>query len=379
MNFMHNSSCAVVTSIWLWFWLAGSNISAQDDNVIAEFNIAKRGALAVVDVSMEQMNRRFVIDTGASPLFLDKSLCEKLPLRSVRDLVTAGGVRRFVLFETPAFHFGGIDVPNGLDAASLDFGMLSTGFGSRLDGIIGCDVMKRFVVQFDSDAGKLRFLRTSPMDAGAEFALLFDEMKVPKIELLTAVGAEKFVVDSGNYGELTTTGTLFRKLVKAGVVTNRRERLTTSAAATTLREEGQLRELKLGVFEHKELSIHQSDVNTIGNEYLARFVVTIDFPNKVMFLRPSKLFDMPSRRDKSGLAIGVRNNHVVVVAVNKNGPAFAAGLKEGDILVRIDDKVAVEMPLHELRLYLCNDGATRRLEFRQGEITRKVELTLSDF
>ncbi|MEW6617005.1 MAG: S41 family peptidase [Patescibacteria group bacterium] len=82
-----------------------------------------------------------------------------------------------------------------------------------------------------------------------------------------------------------------------------------------------------------------------------------------------------------GAEIGMKEKEIVIIAPLKNNPAEAAGLKAGDKIIKIDDKVTTNMsvedsvkiirgePGTEVRLMIFREGWKETKEFK---ITRKV-------
>jgi carboxyl-terminal processing protease len=65
-----------------------------------------------------------------------------------------------------------------------------------------------------------------------------------------------------------------------------------------------------------------------------------------------------------GISVGVREQHLTVIAPIKGTPAYRHGVKAGDVIYKIDDKEALEMDLEE---------AVSRIQGKEGT---KVKLTM---
>jgi hypothetical protein len=75
----------------------------------------------------------------------------------------------------------------------------------------------------------------------------------------------------------------------------------------------------------------------IGHAFLNDFIVTFDFPSKMLCLDP--LFEgacVPDPQDPPAVAFGLTNGKLVVSSVVKGGPADQAGVKLGEVITHLD-------------------------------------------
>jgi len=116
----------------------------------------------------------------------------------------------------------------------------------------------------------------------------------------------------------------------------------------------------------------------VGSGILKRFIVTFDYEHQIMYLKPSP---MPLTDvgvfDRSGIWINDSQGGFKIVSVTPKGPAEEAGLKEGDVIVSIDGKLAGETTLPDLRQRLRNStpGTKVKLGMQGGKY---VTITLRD-
>lgn len=76
-----------------------------------------------------------------------------------------------------------------------------------------------------------------------------------------------------------------------------------------------------------------------------------------------------------GIEIGKRNNTLTVIAPIKNTPAFRAGIKSGDKIIKIDSKSTADMPVDEaVNLIRGKPGTKVTLTISNGD-TKPIELT----
>jgi len=87
----------------------------------------------------------------------------------------------------------------------------------------------------------------------------------------------------------------------------------------------------------------------LGLKFLRRHIVTIDFANRTLFLKPSSLFTELEIADMSGLHIVRQNLDTVIYAVDPGSPAAQAKLAAGDVIESINGKAAATLTLREVR------------------------------
>lgn len=90
---------------------------------------------------------------------------------------------------------------------------------------------------------------------------------------------------------------------------------------------------------------------SIGSEVLRRFYVIMDYPNKELYLKPNKAFKDSFDFDISGVAFYQPSFNIPVYqvfALRENSPAAKAGLKKQDVILAINGKSTLTMSLHKL-------------------------------
>lgn len=95
---------------------------------------------------------------------------------------------------------------------------------------------------------------------------------------------------------------------------------------------------------------------SIGTEVLRRFKAVIDYSNRRMFLAPGGSFSEPFLFNMSGLTVRkMKLGHFLVEHVTENSPGSEAGMKAGDIIVRINGSQANKVSIEEMNRILGNE------------------------
>jgi hypothetical protein len=119
----------------------------------------------------------------------------------------------------------------------------------------------------------------------------------------------------------------------------------------------------------------------IGGNLLRRFTVTFDYPNGTMALVPNVALNEPDVYERSGLFL-IRRGGVTVVADSRPGtPAASAGIAKGDAIASVDGSPASSMSLSQIRdIFSQPAGTVVTLQVTSktgGE--RTVKVTLADY
>jgi hypothetical protein len=117
----------------------------------------------------------------------------------------------------------------------------------------------------------------------------------------------------------------------------------------------------------------------IGYDILRRFTVTIDAPGRMLYLTRNAAFGEPFAFTRSGLFLNRDGGKIVVTLVSEGSPAQRAGVRPGDVLVKLDGKPVASLTadqLHAVSLQPAGTVVDAVLE-RDGRSV-KVALTLRD-
>lgn len=121
--------------------------------------VAPEAPLLVVPVKVNGVGRlRFLLDTGASHTCVTPRLVERLGLvtKGKADALGAAGAMSLVLTSIESLAVGGAEVRR-LTVAIVNIDHVTKLTKRRLDGVLGNDFMKRFVVTIDWKKSQVEF------------------------------------------------------------------------------------------------------------------------------------------------------------------------------------------------------------------------------
>jgi hypothetical protein len=253
---------------------------------------------------------------------------------------------------------------DSVSAATIGLRHLNKYEGMPVEGILGYDVFSRFVVKIDYEKQKLtlyepagfkydgkgeslpitlegnhphikakvddQFEGTFVIDCGARSSLSLHTPFVEKHDLLAKTG-KKIDVFAGIGVGGKVKGKVTR--VKSIQIGNFKipAPLTTLASAQS------------GAFASERFD------GNIGGGILKRFTVIFDYANKRMILEPNSDFGYQDNLDMAGLWLTKDNGTTVVDFVIKDSPAAKVGIKEGDLVVKINGQSTKDLLLREIR------------------------------
>ncbi len=185
-------------------------------------------------------------------------------------------------------------------------------FGAQFigsDGVIGLDILAEQIVEINFDEGTIRFLSSVPKNPGDRFEIT-SLRKRPRACAVTIKArccdepVEDFYVELENPDAISIRAPVYRQLFEKRQIRNLRTESAIGAGRPVL--VGSASSFELGRFQTKNVRVAVSGDNVIGLEYLSRYLVTFDFPQGVMYLRPGKQFERADKYDMSGLYAKVR-------------------------------------------------------------------------
>jgi hypothetical protein len=342
--------------------------------VRAEFDIGRQPEVIVVPVSIQGRIFRFQVDTGSAYTTVSDKLRSLLGrARDEIEVVTAIGRARRQGYDAPLMLLGTERLARG--------GVVYLVHDDATAGTLGMDVLDRFVLSLDFDAGTLRILDHADRTLGTEVRFRrFQGVPLMKA-MLNREEQEEFIIDTGMAGEETglLAPALFDRQVEARnlLVVGRTEIGTSSGSRWT--PIGPIASIAIAGYKHSKPLFVRSTINALALRYWMRYTVTFDFPKSVMYLMPSKGFARRDSCDQAGIELAKMGQHVVVRSVVPGSPAYNAGLRAGDEVIAIDELDAMRSQLQDLEQHLYAEATDIRMTIRRKGIEYLCVVHTSSF
>jgi Aspartyl protease/PDZ domain len=271
--------------------------------------------------------------------------------------------------------------------------------GRAVDGVIGCALFKRYVVEIDYQSRVVSLFepalyqyagRGESIPLNILSNLPFVRMQIPLAGRKPL--EDKFIVDTG--------AGRFAIILNAPVVASNNllavpPKTITEPGASGVGGEikltvGRWPSLQLGHFTLTNPVVHFAQDRkgafassefggVIGGELLSRFKVIFDYAHQRMILEPNGHFADGFDIDMSGIRIraeGADLKQLRIIRLVENSPAIEAGLREGDLISAIDGRAAAELSLKEISKIFKQEGRECGLDLIRGEEKKKVRLKL---
>lgn len=345
----------------------------------------------------------FIFDTGASVSALNTTTAQQMGLELKGKIEGRGAGEGSVeanVVSGVTFALPGVELTDQT-SITVPLDDIEPLMGRAVDGILGYDLISRFVVVIDYQ-NKVILLHDPASftyeGAGVRIPIALDG-NVPMVNasvvpfggtpiegtFLVDTGANSAVIFGGpftdRYDLLATLPRSYEFVGGYGIGGESRS----VAGRTAAFELGGLRfEEPICGFALDEggALANPAIAGIIGGQILRRCTVTFDYGSGEMILEPNDYFDKPFREDLSGLVVtsGGRGDWAsfTVLRVRPNSPAANAGIREGDVILAIDGKPANEFTIHSVREYFENDGTVELTLERDGEkFDKAMKLTTS--
>ncbi|MEM9326794.1 MAG: aspartyl protease family protein [Bacteroidota bacterium] len=342
----------------------------------------------------------FIFDTADGLTVLNNITADHLGLKSGKKQkgTGAGGLITGQLIKHQEVDIGTFAIEDvELYVTSLNH--LEMALGRHIDGIIGYDLLKNYVVEISYDDKEFHIYDSKDFQYegdGQEFdvKLTWSIPHIPaKVELVNGEVLEgEYWVDTGARTSLDFNTPLVHK---HGLLDKVGEYYTYYTAGIGAKEaehhKGRVKKLSFGDFSFDNVPTGLSEAargiqsnkkvdGIIGDEILERFNITFDYPKKKMYFEPNALYDKEFLVDASGIGLQLdpTQSKVLIHEVHEHSPAMEAGLQVNDEITGVNGKPASNFSLVELREMLCEDGKILELEVSSGGAKKTIAIELKE-
>ncbi|HTU80804.1 MAG TPA: aspartyl protease family protein [Candidatus Acidoferrales bacterium] len=337
---------------------------------------------------------RFIFDTGGANL-IDPGVAKELGAASAGSIQGGGAGST-----TESFSFAKVDTLQSGDAVVRDQVFLVVpvrqGFGvaagQHVDGLIGFEMLARFVTTFDYAGRSVTFrMPGAALPQGAHDVPFVFGGTQPQFACTIDGIATQCSVDTGARDAIT----LIAPFVAAHpqIVPAQHSAIGVNGFGVGGGARGFLGRLQSLQIDDLTLPDLIADFSTqtggffaqpflaanVGGGVWKRFTVTFDYPELTMALQPNASFGMRDQYERAGLFLIATGGAIVVYDVRPQTPAADAGIVKGDRIVAIDGKPPASLQAAR-DLFLQPAGTVLHVEVAGKDgATRTVTLTLRDW
>ncbi|WP_053406312.1 aspartyl protease family protein [Persicobacter sp. CCB-QB2] len=350
----------------------------------------------------------FIIDTGVrTTIITDITIADILGLKYQKKITLYGANRQPV----NAYISSGIQFASGklmgnhltilvLDKDPLNFWSMT---GTVVHGILGYDLLSRFVTEIDYDRKMITFHRIEDFQPPRKATSIPISVDNTKIHIEGDVHLEnrsfpksQLMIDTGASTALTLEKDQQHQLI-APPQKNIETHLGVGISGMLNGWVGLVDSVSLS---HTEIALDNVVSNfvdeqffldsaivlqrngTIGGEILSRFHLWIDYYHKEMYLKKSRKFNKPYKFDRSGLTLHLKNElspKIYVEYIAAPSPAAKAGLQKGDQILSVNYFKGGEGQLGNINNLLQSRRKRKiKIKYKRGEETFKTTFYLED-
>ncbi|MBN1972801.1 MAG: aspartyl protease family protein [Sedimentisphaerales bacterium] len=401
-----NFSIALVVisgSFFLFGCQSGQTKESTKTEILAEFDIPIDSNLILLPVTFQGKEYQFLLDTGAKHLIYDDSFKDKLrkmwlgPI-TMKGRTFDGQMFDYVRLPAPETFLGQMNMKVSKYVMVTETDKIR-GNKEYFQGIIGMDLLKKYIVQIDFDEGKVIFFKAKKdfdlfsifkpkenkhPEWGEAITLktkIFSNIRYVNVKLPNNI-RDDFLVDTGwCFNPPSLKSKIFDKVLSYNNPKDKRQDANSTPAGFSGYVPAQvIDEFSVGSFKYENNIFMRNYISILGLPFLSRHLVTFDFQNNMMYLKKGKNFDKQSNVNaKISFIAGclLESENHVISSVDPNGPAYQKGVRNGDILIKICDQDISNMSFTEFFKFITQfsvpeDGKVP-LIFKRGEETFKVE------
>lgn len=329
----------------------------------------------------------FILDTGSGAISIDSATTVefKIPNEpSGRTVSGIAGIRKVNYARNNTLHLPGLSV-DSLDFYVNDYSLLTSVYGLKIDGVIGYSFLRRYIVAIDYDHFNISVYSNGSFDypRGASFlrpiftALPILPLQIKDDRTLNA----NFYFDTG-------AGLCFllikQFLEDSTILRRKRKPVSIQVQGLGGKKEMQvtiIKQIKLGPYKFRNVPTNILDdeynalsypflAGLIGNDILRRFNVVLNYNARLIALKPNTHFYDQFDYSYTGLNMYWEEGNIVIDDIIKGSPADKAGLKDGDIILAINNDVSQNITAY--KNIIQSVGSTIRLIIsRNGNVMTK--------
>ena len=333
----------------------------------------------------------FILDTGSSGISLDSSTVAYFnlhPEASDRTIRGIAGIKKVGFLYNRKLQFPGLTV-DSLNFHVNDYSVLTSVYGEQIDGIIGYSLLSRYIIKINYDSlymdicsrGSLRYPRGGYLlkpiisTLPVQFARIKDE-KTYNLRFLHDIGAGVCLMLSKDFVEDSALLQKKRKLwPKDGEGIGGKISMNLTI----------VKELKIGPYRFRNVPtyIFEDTYNVtsypylgglIGNDILRRFNVIFNYQKRDIHLVPNSHFRDPFDYSYSGIELYFIDGRIEIGSVAVGSPAEQAGIKEGDVVIAINNDFSQNFNKYKMAI-LASNTKVKIVIRREGELVQ-VEMKM---
>src|SRR6188768_3507574 len=339
----------------------------------------------------------FILDTGSGGISLDSTTVDYFkitPTPSDMTILGIAGIRKVSFVYNQKLRLPGLTV-DSLNFHINNYEILTQVYGEKIDGIIGYSLLSRYIFNINYDSLRISIFTNGRMKyprGGWLYEPILRTLPVQNARIRDAVATNsRFLFDIGaglcmmlNKDFIEDSNFLDKKRVlyakeAEGVGGKVDMHLTV------------IKELRMGPYRFRNIPVFVFDdtynltsypylSGIIGNDILRRFNLILNYAKREFYFLPNSHYQESFDYAYSGVELYNIDGQIVLGDVATGSPAALAGLKEGDVVIGINNligqhlqqyKTTLQAAGQKIRIIITRDGKLMEFNFKVKSILSK--------
>jgi hypothetical protein len=336
----------------------------------------------------------FILDTGSGGISLDSATVEKFgitPAPSELTILGIAGIRKVSFVYSQKLRLPGLTV-DSLNFHVNNYDILTAVYGEKIDGIIGYSVLNRYIFHINYDSLKINVYSNGRIKyprGGYLFEPVLRTLPVQEARIKDAVATQsRFLFDIGAGLCLM----LSKEFVEDSSFLDKKRVLFAKEAEGVGGKVDMhmtvIKEVRIGPYRFRNVPVFIFDdkynitsypyLNGIlGNDLLRRFNLILNYARREFYMIPNSHYTDGFDYAYSGIELYFIDNKVVLGDVAVGSPAAMAGLREGDVVIGINNvisqnllqyKQVLQAPGEKIKMIISRSGELMEFSFRVKSI-----------
>ena len=314
----------------------------------------------------------FILDTGSGGISLDSATVDYFkitPTPSDMTILGIAGIRKVSFIYNQKLRLAGLTM-DSLNFHINNYDILTSVYGEKIDGIIGYSVLSRYIFWINYDSLKISIFTNG-------------RLKYPRGGWLYEPILRTLPVQTARVRDAVTTNSRFLFDIGAGLCmmlnkdfiedSNFLDKKRVLYAKEAEGVGGKIdmhmtviKELRMGPYRFRNIPVFVFDdtfnltaypylSGIIGNDILRRFNLILNYSKKEFYFMPNSHYLEGFDYAYSGIELYMIDGRIILGDVATGSPAEAAGLKEGDIVIGINNVLGQNLQLFKTALQAAGE------------------------
>jgi PDZ domain-containing protein/aspartyl protease len=326
----------------------------------------------------------FILDTGSGGISLDSATVDYFkiaPTPSDMTILGIAGVRKVSFIYNQKLRLPGLTV-DSLNFHINNYDILTSVYGEKIDGIIGYSILSRYIFWVNYDSLKISIFTNGRMRyprGGWLYEPILRTLPVQTARIRDAITTNsRFLFDIG----AGLCMMLNKEFLEDSNFLDKKRRLYAKEAEGVGGKIDMhmtvIKEMRMGPYRFRNIPVFVFDDTfnltsypylngIIGNDILRRFNLILNYAKKEFYFMPNSHYQEGFDYSYSGIELYMVDGVIVLGDVATGSPAEAAGLREGDILIGINNLLGQNIQAFKTALQASGEKI-KMIVNRNGEL-----------